>query len=78
MRSATILAATLIFIDVIKELPATLVLRPLGMETLSVSAYNLASDERLGAAALPSVLMALAGIIPLSIIKNRWKEIINF
>ncbi len=78
MRSATILAATLIFIDVIKELPATLILRPLGMDTLSVSAYNLASDERLGAAALPSVLMAIAGILPLFIIKNRWKEIKNF
>ena len=78
LRSATILAATLIFLDVIKELPATLVLRPLGMETLSVSAYNLASDERLGAAALPSVLMALTGILPLLIIKRRWKEIKNF
>ena len=78
MRSATILATTLIFIDVVKELPATLVLRPLGMETLSVSAYNLAIDERLGAAAIPSILMVLVGILPLIIIKNRWKEIKSF
>ncbi len=78
LRSAIILASTLIFIDIIKELPATLVLRPLDMQTLAVSAYNLASDERLGAAALPSLLMAIIGIIPLFIIKNRWKEIKNF
>lgn len=77
MRSATILAATLIFIDIIKELPATLVLRPLGMETLAVSAYNLAVDERLGAAAIPSIVMAIICIIPLTIIKGRWKEIKN-
>ena len=77
LRPASILAATLIFIDVIKELPATLVLRPLGVETLAVSAYNLASDERLGAAALPSLLISLIGIFPLLVIKDRWCEIKN-
>ena len=43
----------LVFVDVMKELPATLVLRPFNSDTLAVMAYQLARDERLGEAALP-------------------------
>ena len=45
----------LVFVDVMKELPATLVLRPFNSDTLAVVAYQLARDERLGEAALPSL-----------------------
>ena len=57
-------AALLVFVDVMKELPATLVLRPFGSDTLAVVAYNLARDERLGEAALPSLAIVAVGLIP--------------
>jgi len=57
-------AALLVFVDCLKELPATLVLRPFNFDTLAVSAYHFAADERLAEAALPSLLMVLAGLLP--------------
>jgi iron(III) transport system permease protein len=61
----SIFAATLlVFVDVMKELPATLVLRPFNNDTLAVMAYQLARDERLGEAALPSLALVLVGLLP--------------
>ncbi|MEY4428069.1 MAG: iron transporter permease [Pseudomonadota bacterium] len=57
-------ATTLVFVDVMKELPATLVLRPFDSDTLAVMAYQLARDERLGEAALPSLAMVVVGLVP--------------
>lgn len=57
-------ALLLVFVDVMKELPATLVLRPFDSDTLAVVAYQLARDERLGEAALPSLALVLVGLIP--------------
>jgi iron(III) transport system permease protein len=62
-RSA-LTAALLVFVDVMKELPATLVLRPFDSDTLAVVAYNFARDERLGEAALPSLAIVLVGLVP--------------
>ncbi len=62
-RSA-IAAMLLVFVDVMKELPATLVLRPFNHDTLAVVAYQLAKDERLAEAALPSLVLVLVGLIP--------------
>ena len=64
LRRSAFSAALLVFVDVMKELPATLVLRPFGSDTLAVVAYNLARDERLAEAALPSLAIALVGLIP--------------
>ena len=55
-------AALLVFVEVMKELPATMILRPLDFETLAVSAHHFASDERLAQAALPSLLLVGLGI----------------
>lgn len=55
-------AALLVFIEVMKELPATMILRPLDFETLAVSAHHFASDERLAQAALPSLLLIGLGL----------------
>jgi len=63
-RSAAV-AALLVFVDVVKELPATMVLRPFGSDTLAVVAYQLARDERLGEAALPAMALVLVGLLPL-------------
>lgn len=57
-------ALMLVLVDVMKELPATLVLRPFNTDTLAVMAYQLARDERLGEAALPSLTLVLVGLLP--------------
>jgi len=59
----------IVFVDVIKELPLTLVMRPLNYDTLAVKVYQLAADERLAEAALPSLVIMVCGII--NIINNR-------
>jgi iron(III) transport system permease protein len=64
LRNSAAAAALLVFVDVMKELPATLMLRPFGSDTLAVVAYNFARDERLGEAALPSLAIVAVGLIP--------------
>ncbi|MBI2751575.1 MAG: iron ABC transporter permease [Burkholderiales bacterium] len=63
-------AALLVFVDVMKELPATLVLRPFNSDTLAVVAYQLARDERLGEAALPCLALVLVGLIPVILLSR--------
>jgi len=70
LRRATAAAALLVFVDVMKELPATLVLRPFNSDTLAVVTYNLARDERLGEAALPALALVLVGLIPVILLSR--------
>ena len=56
--------ALIVFVEVMKELPATLLIRPFGYETLAVRAWSLAADERLGEASYPGLLVMLAGLVP--------------
>jgi len=63
-------AALLVFVDVMKELPATLVLRPFGFDTLAVRAYEMATDEQLAAAAGPSLAIVVVGIIPVIVLSR--------
>ncbi len=70
LRRSTAAAALLVFVDVMKELPATLVLRPFNTDTLAVVAYQLARDERLGEAALPSLALVLVGLIPVLLLSR--------
>ena len=58
-------AALILFVDILKELPATLIIRPFNFDTLAVIAYSYASDEQLELAAAPSLLIFLAGIAPI-------------
>ena len=58
-------AALIVFVDVMKELPATLIMRPFNYDTLAVQAYRLASDERLNGAAVPSLVIAAIGLLPI-------------
>jgi iron(III) transport system permease protein len=69
-RSAAV-AMLLVFVDVMKELPATLVLRPFNHDTLAVVAYQLAKDERLTEAALPSLALVLVGLIPVILLSKQ-------
>lgn len=57
-------ALLIVFVDVMKELPATLIMRPFNMDTLAVQAHRLASDERLEGAAVPSLVIAAIGLVP--------------
>jgi iron(III) transport system permease protein len=70
LRRSTAAAALLVFVDVMKELPATLVLRPFNSDTLAVVAYQLARDERLGEAALPSLALVLVGLLPVLLLSR--------
>ncbi|MEN9629033.1 MAG: hypothetical protein RJA10_2260, partial [Pseudomonadota bacterium] len=70
LRRSALAAALLVFVDVMKELPATLVLRPFGSDTLAVVAFNFARDERLGEAAPPSLAIVLVGLIPVMMLSR--------
>lgn len=70
LRGALLTAGLLVFVDVLKELPATLVLRPFNFETLATSVYTLASDERYGEAAAPALILTIAGLIPAVILSG--------
>ena len=74
LRRSTAAAALLVFVDVMKELPATLVLRPFDSDTLAVVAYQLARDERLGEAALPSLALVLVGLIPVVLLSRTLRS----
>jgi len=74
LRRSVLAALLLVFVDVMKELPATLVLRPFNSDTLAVVAYQLARDERLGEAALPSLALVLVGLIPVVLLSRTLRS----
>lgn len=74
LRRASMAAALLVFVDVMKELPATIVLRPFNTDTLAVVANQLARDERLGEAALPSLALVLVGLVPVILLSRTLRS----
>jgi iron(III) transport system permease protein len=64
LRFSLAAGAALVFIDTLRELPATLILRPFNLETLATRVYRLASDERLAEASTASLLIMAAGLVP--------------
>jgi len=71
MMPAILTAVLLVFVDVIKELPATLILRPFNFETLATRAYRLASDERIAEASTAALCLVAAGVIPALLIARQ-------
>lgn len=67
-------AAALVFIDTLRELPATLILRPFNLETLATRTYRLASDERLVEASIPALILLAAGLIPVLLLARVGKR----
>lgn len=63
-RGALLTAAVLVFVDTMKELPATLIVRPFDFDTLAVRVHNLASDERLAEASTAALLIVIVGLLP--------------
>ena len=70
MKGSLLTALLLVFVEVLKELPATLILRPFNFNTLAVRTYELANEERLADAAIPALAIVLIGIIPVIMISN--------
>ena len=68
LRSSALTAALLVFIDVMKELPATLVMRPFNFDTLATQAYTLAADERLAEASTAALAIVVVGLLPMVVI----------
>jgi iron(III) transport system permease protein len=73
IRYAVISAASLVFIDIIKELPLSLLLRPFNTETLSTIAYHFANNEALEETALPSLAIMFTGALFILIMRN-WEK----
>jgi iron(III) transport system permease protein len=74
LRRPVAAATLLVLVDVMKELPATLVLRPFNADTLAVMAYQLARDERLGEAALPSLALVVVGLLPVILLSRTLRR----
>jgi len=70
IRGSLLTALLLVFVDVMKELPATLILRPFNFNTLAVRAFELASDERLMESSAAAVAIVLAGIVPVILLSR--------
>lgn len=70
LRPSVLTAIILVGVDVLKELPATLVLRPFDFNTLAVRAYEMAGDERLADAGPPALMMVMVGLIPVILLSR--------
>ena len=68
LRPAVIVAALMVFVDVMKELPATLILRPFDFETLASSVYSYASLGAMDDAALPALIIIAVGLVPVGFV----------
>jgi len=70
LRGSLVAGGLLVFVDVMKELPMTLLLRPFNFETLATYAYQFAKDEMLEVAAMPSLMIVIVGLVPV-LLMNR-------
>jgi iron(III) transport system permease protein len=70
LRGSLLTAAVLVFVDTMKELPATLILRPFNFDTLAVRTYELASDERLAEASNYALSIVLFGLLPVILLSS--------
>ncbi len=70
LMPSVLTAVLMVFVDVMKELPATIMMRPFNFDTLAVHAYNLASDERLSELAAPALTIVAVGIVPVMLLSR--------
>lgn len=71
LRGSLLAATVLVFVDLMKELPITLMTRPFGFETLAVRVFEMAAEGEWTRAALPSVLIVAAGVVPVVLLARR-------
>jgi len=70
MKGTVLTALLLVFVDVLKELPATLIMRPFNFNTLAVRAYEMAADECLADAGAPALMIVLTGLLPIILLSR--------
>lgn len=70
LRAPILTAAVVAFVEVMKELPATLIIRPFNLDTLAIGVYRFASDERLAQAAVGSILIVLVSLVPVIVLSR--------
>ncbi|MEI8147371.1 MAG: iron ABC transporter permease, partial [Alphaproteobacteria bacterium] len=68
LRRSMLTAGLMVFVDVLKELPATLIVRPFDFDTLAVRVYNLAADERLAQASTGALVIVAIGLLPVVVL----------
>lgn len=71
LRTSLATAATLVFVDVMKEMPITLITRPFGWDTLAVRVFEMTSEGEWERAALPAVAIVLVGLVPAAMLTRR-------
>jgi iron(III) transport system permease protein len=71
LRGSVLTAALLVFVDVMKELPATLVMRPFNFDTLATRTYTLAADERLAEASVAALAIVAVGLVPIFVLARQ-------
>ncbi|MEX0502092.1 ABC transporter permease [Alphaproteobacteria bacterium LSUCC0719] len=74
LRGSMLAGGLLCFVDIMKELPITLLLRPFDFETLATYTYQFAKDEMLEAAALPALMIVVAGLVPVILMNNMLRR----
>ncbi|MEM8664071.1 MAG: hypothetical protein AAGF49_08125, partial [Pseudomonadota bacterium] len=71
LSGGLVTAFLITFVDIMKELPATLILRPFNFDTLAIRAHRLASDERLELSSVPSLLIVAVGLLPVILLTRQ-------
>ena len=74
LARSLLIGVLLVFVDALKELPATLAMRPFDFDTLATQAHNLAKDERLSEAAVPSLTIVAAGLLPVIVLCRALRD----
>jgi iron(III) transport system permease protein len=74
LRPSLAAAGILVFVDAMKELPMTLLMRPFDFNTLSTQVFDYASLSQFEDAALPSVVIVLAGLLPVALLSRQFKQ----
>ena len=70
LRAPALTAGIVAFVEVLKELPATLLIRPFNFDTLAIGVYRFASDERLAQAAVGSILIVTVSLVPVILLSR--------
>ncbi len=71
LKTSLAAAATLVFVDVMKEMPITLIARPFGWDTLAIRVFQMTSEGEWERAALPSIAIVLTGLVPVALLTRR-------
>jgi iron(III) transport system permease protein len=75
LRTSLATAATLVFVDVMKEMPITLIFRPLGGDTLAIRVFEMTSEGEWERAALPAIAIVLVGLVPAALLTRRGGDV---